>query len=44
LISSTLSLAAASHFGRLIFWYEGIAPHHGASASDAAILTLIFEM
>jgi hypothetical protein len=45
LISSTLSLAAASHFGRLIFWHEGIAPHHDAGiASDAAILTLVFEM
>jgi len=33
LISSTLSLAAASHFGRLIFRYEGVA-----------ILTPVIEM
>ena len=45
LISSTLSLAAASHFGRLIFRYEGIVSHQdGGIASNAAMLTPVIEM
>ena len=45
LIFSILSLAAASHFGRLIFWYEGIVSHQdGSIASNAAMLTPVIEM
>jgi hypothetical protein len=44
-ISSTLSRAAASHFGKLIFWYQDLAPHYGEGiASNAAMLTPGIEM
>jgi len=44
-ISSTLSRAVASHFGNLIFWHQGMAPHHDEGiASNVAILTPVIAM
>ena len=43
--SSTLSRAVASHFGNLIFWHQGMAPHHDEGiASNVAILTPVIAM